>query len=160
MKKSRVRVLIRFQPLISDCLEYEAAFEGIRVGTLANRLLQEELSKIEMVGARNCFVLDSEEYEDALAEIKQGRGVYIIPTQETISGYLPAKMARTINRQVTFWMTESQQELLNQIVRIQDIMGTLDNGKVASYRYAIHGLLLNNPVIQKLDETQDVLAAE
>lgn len=155
MDEAKTRILIRFQPMIGDCLEYEAAFEGIRFGTLANRLLREELDKLENIGIENCFIKDTEEYENALPEIEQGRRVYILPSQETISRYIPKKNARTINRQVSFIIYEHDREVLEEIVRLQDIMGTMEYGEVVSYRYAIHGLLLNNPVIQRLDESSE-----
>ena len=155
MDEAKTRILIRFQPMIGDCLEYEAAFEGIRFGTLANRLLREEMDKLENIGIENCFIKDTEEYENALPEIEQGRRVYILPSQETISRYIPKKNARTINRQVSFIIYEHDREVLEEIVRLQDIMGTMEYGEVVSYRYAIHGLLLNNPVIQRLDESSE-----
>ena len=36
MKKERV--LIRFRPEIYECFELEAAYQGLRVGTIANQL--------------------------------------------------------------------------------------------------------------------------
>lgn len=151
MEERKLRILIRFQPLIYDNLEYEAAFEGVKLGGIANRLLLEELSKVEKVGINNCFVLDSEEYEKTLPEIRQGREVYILPPKETIAKYLPEKIGRTINRQVSFYLPKQKYDLLTQIVELQDIMGTMDGDRVSSYRYAVHGLLLNNPLVQKLD---------
>ena len=155
MDEAKTRILIRFQPMMGDCLEYEAAFEGIRIGTLANRLLREELDKLEDIEIKNCFIKDTEEYENALPEIEQGRRAYILPSQETISRYVPKKNARTINRQVSFLVYERDREVLEEIVRLQDIMGTMEHGEVVSYRYAVHGLLLNNPVIQRLDESSE-----
>lgn len=38
MKKERV--LIRFRPEIYECFELEAAYQGLRVGTIANQLFQ------------------------------------------------------------------------------------------------------------------------
>ena len=43
MKKERV--LIRFRPEIYECFELEAAYQGLRVGTIANQLLISELNK-------------------------------------------------------------------------------------------------------------------
>lgn len=157
MDENKHRILIRFQPLVYDKLEYEAAFEGVKLGSIANRLLLEELGKVEKVGINNCYVLDSEEYEMALPEIRQGREVYVLPPKETIAKYLPEKIGRTINRQVSFYLPRQKHDLLTQIVKLQDIMGTMDGDRVSSFRYAIHGLLLNNPLVQKLegaDETE------
>mgnify|MGYP000526733632 CR=1 FL=1 len=43
--KKKERVLIRFRPEIYECFELEAAYEGLRVGTIANRLLISEIKK-------------------------------------------------------------------------------------------------------------------
>ena len=113
------------------------------------------MDKLEDIGIQNCFIKDTEEYANALPEIEQGRRVYILPPQETISRYIPKRNARTINRQVSFIIYEHDREVLEEIVRLQDIMGTMEYGEVVSYRYAVHGLLLNNPVIQRLDESSE-----
>lgn len=149
MSENRERILIRFQPKISDCLEAQAALEGVKIGTVANRILQEELEKVSKVGISNCMVLDSDDYAKILPEIEQGRGVYLLPEVDMIQQYLPSRRDRTINRQISLYISQQQQELLLQIVKIQDIMGTIEYGKVVSYRYAIHGLFLNSPIIQK-----------
>ena len=47
MKKERV--LIRFRPEIYECFELEAAYQGLRVGTIANQLLISELNKAASV---------------------------------------------------------------------------------------------------------------
>ena len=143
------RILIRFQPLIADCLEYQAAYLGIKVGTITNELIRDELKKIEAVGIKNCFVQDSEEYETVLSEIRKGREAYILPSKDRIQRYLPDKNGRTLNRQISIFLTENEAELLDQIVRLQDIMGTMKYGEISSYRYAVHGLLLNSPVIKR-----------
>ena len=48
--KKKERVLIRFRPEIYECFELEAAYEGLRVGTIANRLLISEIKKVARVG--------------------------------------------------------------------------------------------------------------
>ena len=47
MKKERI--LIRFRPEIYECFELEAAYQGLRVGTIANQLLISELNKAASV---------------------------------------------------------------------------------------------------------------
>ena len=52
MKKERV--LIRFRPEIYECFELEAAYQGLRVGTIANQLLISELNKAASVKPEHC----------------------------------------------------------------------------------------------------------
>lgn len=59
--KKKERVLIRFRPEIYECFELEAAYEGLRVGTIANRLLISEIKKVARVGKGHCVVSGSEE---------------------------------------------------------------------------------------------------
>lgn len=54
MKKERV--LIRFRPEIYECFELEAAYQGLRVGTIANQLLISELNKAASVKPEHCVV--------------------------------------------------------------------------------------------------------
>ena len=60
MKKERV--LIRFRPEIYECFELEAAYQGLRVGTIANQLLISELNKAASVKPEHCVVFGSEDY--------------------------------------------------------------------------------------------------
>ena len=53
MKEEKVKVNLRVGLLIRETLVDEAAVEDIRVGTLANRLLQSEMDKVMKVGADN-----------------------------------------------------------------------------------------------------------
>ena len=59
--EKKERVLIRFRPEIYECFELEAAYEGLRVGTIANRLLISEIKKVARVGKGHCVVSGSEE---------------------------------------------------------------------------------------------------
>ena len=56
MKKERV--LIRFRPEIYECFELEAAYQGLRVGTIANQLLISELNKAASVKQNTALYLD------------------------------------------------------------------------------------------------------
>ena len=149
MSEQKRRLLIRFQPAIADYFDYQAAFEGSMLGTVANRLLREELGKIEAVGIENCFVTGSEEYKKAFPTKRKTKGIYMIPPKATIEKYLPQRNGKTINRQVSFILTERELEILEQVVVIQDIMGTMNNRGICSFRYAVHGLLLNSPILKK-----------
>lgn len=59
MKEEKVKVNLRVGLLIRETLVDEAAVEDIRVGTLANRLLQSEMDKVMKVGADNCLIMNS-----------------------------------------------------------------------------------------------------
>lgn len=48
-------------------------------------------------------------------------------------------------------MTEDEVSQLNRVVYAQDVFGTYDSEKILSYRYAIHGLLLNTELLEKAD---------
>ena len=73
MKEEKVKVNLRVGLLIRETLVDEAAVEDIRVGTLANRLLQSEMDKVMKVGADNCLIMNSREYLASEAEIEQNR---------------------------------------------------------------------------------------
>ena len=70
--EKKERVLIRFRPEIYECFELEAAYEGLRVGTIANRLLISEIKKVARVGKGHCVVSGSEE-DMAIPEGKKTR---------------------------------------------------------------------------------------
>lgn len=78
MKEEKVKVNLRVGLLIRETLVDEAAVEDIRVGTLANRLLQSELDKVMAVGADNCLIMNSREYLAGEAEIEQNKAAYYL----------------------------------------------------------------------------------
>ena len=67
MKKERI--LIRFRPEIYECFELEAAYQGLRVGTIANQLLISELNKAASVKPEHCVVFGSEDRRASEAAI-------------------------------------------------------------------------------------------
>ena len=73
MKEEKVKVNLRVGLLIRETLVDEAAVEDIRVGTLANRLLQSELDKVMAAGVDNCLIVNSREYLAGAAEIEQNK---------------------------------------------------------------------------------------
>lgn len=156
MEEKKERVLIRFRPEIYECFELEAAYEGLRVGTLANQLLICEIEKVSRLGESRCVVFGSEEYE-AIPENKRG-DYYVLPESKHIIEYLPEQTgkrgAKPINKQVTFYLTKDQLETLKKIVYIQDIRKSMDCGRIVTYRFAVLGLLLNN---EALDRKQPVV---
>ena len=72
MKKERV--LIRFRPEIYECFELEAAYQGLRVGTIANQLLISELNKAASVKPEHCVVFGSEDYAANICRSKPESG--------------------------------------------------------------------------------------
>lgn len=50
MENDKTRILVRFRPEISECFELQAIYEGLRVGTIANRVLREEIEKVRRAG--------------------------------------------------------------------------------------------------------------
>lgn len=150
MDKEKIRILVRIQPVVYDCLELEAIYEGIRVGSLANKLLREELLKILEVGIDNCIIA-----ERASAEPNQ----YALLPKGKLDKYMPLRRGKTINKQVSFYITDTELQLLNKIVYLQDIPETIDGDKITSYRFAITGILLNSNIFQKIrTETAEISA--
>ena len=79
MKDEKVKINMRVGQRLREVLEGRAAVEDIRVGTLTNRLLQEELGKVLAVGAEHCVVEGEDEYEQHCEEIAQNRDQYFLP---------------------------------------------------------------------------------
>ena len=53
------------------------------------------------------------------------------------------------NKQVSLYLSDDEVNQLNKVVYAQDVFGTYDSEKILSYRYAIHGLLLNTELLKK-----------
>ena len=47
---NKIRVLVRFRPEIFECFETRSDYEGTKAGTVANRLLKDEIEKVSRVG--------------------------------------------------------------------------------------------------------------
>ena len=69
MKPRKYRLRIRLHRKIYDLLEMEALWQDSKIGTLANRILQEELAKLRQVGPDHCVCGD----EDAASAAHRGR---------------------------------------------------------------------------------------
>lgn len=99
MKEEKIKVNLRVGLLIRETLVDEAAVEDIRVGTLANRLLQSEMDKVMKVGADNCLIMNSREYLASEAEIEQNRAAYYLFEQRLSAGLLLRSwMTRSIHK--------------------------------------------------------------
>lgn len=60
MKPRKYRLRIRLHRKIYDLLEMEALWQDSKIGTLANRILQEELAKLRQVGLDHCVCGDED----------------------------------------------------------------------------------------------------
>ena len=143
MKDEKVKINMRVGQRLREVLEGRAAVEDIRVGTLTNRLLQEELGKVLAVGAEHCVVEGEDEYEQHCEEIAQNRDqYYIFPSDAAVDD--------NMFPQISLYFTKEQHEVMNEIVLRRGAWKTVQNGRVKSYRYVIVGMLLNNPACRKL----------
>ena len=57
-----VKINLRLSMRVREVLNDEAEVEDTRIGTVANRLLQEELGRMIAVGADRCVMKDTKEY--------------------------------------------------------------------------------------------------
>ncbi len=60
MKPRKYRLRIRLHRKIYDLLEMEALWQDSKIGTLANRILREELAKLRQVGLDHCVCGDED----------------------------------------------------------------------------------------------------
>ena len=58
----KIRVLVRFRPEIFECFEMRSDYEGTKAGTVANRLLKDEIEKASRVGERHIVIQNSDEF--------------------------------------------------------------------------------------------------
>ncbi|WP_455500898.1 hypothetical protein [Gemmiger sp.] len=151
MKDEKVKINMRVGQRLREVLEGRAAVEDIRVGTLTNRLLQEELDKVLAVGVEHCVVEGEEEYEKHREEIAQHRErYYIFPSDAAVDDNMSTKEDNTVFPQISLYFTKEQYEIMSEIVLRRGAWKTVQNGRVKSYRYVIVGMLLNNPACRKL----------
>lgn len=151
MKDEKVKINMRVGQRLREVLEGRAAVEDIRVGTLTNRLLQEELGKVLAVGAEHCVVEGEDENEQHCEEIAQNRDqYYIFPSDAAVDDNMSTKEDNTVFPQISLYFTKEQHEVMNEIVLRRGAWKTVQNGRVKSYRYVIVGMLLNNPACRKL----------
>lgn len=53
------------------------------------------------------------------------------------------------NKQISFYLTDDEIKVLNEVVYAQDIRITMDYGEIVTYRFAILALLLNAPELAR-----------
>lgn len=150
MKNDKTRILVRFRPEISECFDLRASYEGLRTGTIANRALRKEIEKVSRVGKGHIIIRDSAESRECEAEGEGSGSVYILPNTKEVIACMPDQSRKrgtkvTDNKQISFYLTDDEIEILNKVVYTQDIRATIDCGNIVTYRFAILALLLNSP---------------
>lgn len=150
MRNDKTRILVRFRPEISECFDLRASYEGLRTGTIANRALRKEIEKVSMVGKGHIIIRDSDESRECEAAGEGSGSVYILPDTKEVIACMPDQSRKrgtkvTDNKQISFYLTDDEIEILNEVVYTQDIRATMDCGEILTYRFAILALLLNSP---------------
>ena len=148
MNSEKSTISVRFRSDFAEILEVRAWYEGSRLGTLTNRLVRSELQKVSRVGEKYIISKGSAEYDELV------ESYYLLPEIDEIISFMPTNEGRrgtklTKNKQVSLYLTEDEVSQLNRVVYAQDVFGTYDSEKILSYRYAIHGLLLNTELLKK-----------
>ncbi len=144
-----MKINLRLSMRVREVLNDEAEVEDARIGTVTNRLLQEELGRMMAVGADRCVMKDTKEYR-ALAD--RINDCYVLPTEPEINRYIATRLDDKNYPQVSLYFTKEQAEFMAGLVKKQRIRGTLYyDGSVKSYRYLIVGMLLKNPLFADFD---------
>ena len=139
-----VKINLRLSMRVREALNDEAEVEDTRIGTVTNRLLQEELGRMMAVGADRCVMKDTKEYRALMPRLE---GSYVVPTEPEINRYIATRLDDKNYPQVSLYFTKEQAEFMARLVKKQRIRGTLYyDGSVKSYRYLIVGMLLKNPL--------------
>ena len=80
MKPRKYRLRIRLHRNIYGLLEMEALWQDSKIGTLANRILQEELAKLRQVGLDHCVCGDEDAASARRIEAeKHPESYYMLP---------------------------------------------------------------------------------
>ena len=139
-----IKINLRLSMRVREVLNDEAEVEDTRIGTVANRLLQEELGRMMAVGADRCVMKDTKEYRALMQHLE---GSYVLPTELEINRHITTRLDDKNYPQVSLYFTKEQAEFMDGLVKKQRIRGTLYyDGSVKSYRYVIVGMLLKNPL--------------
>lgn len=154
MENDKTRILVRFRPEISECFELQAIYEGLRVGTIANRVLREEIEKVSRAGKGHIITRDSAEFEEYETAGDGSDPVYVLPNAKEVIAYMPDQARKrgtkvANNKQISFYLTDDEIKVLNEVVYAQDIRITMDYGEIVTYRFAILALLLNAPELAR-----------
>ena len=169
MNSEKNIIAVRFRSDFAEMLEIRAWYEGSRLGTLTNRLIRNELQKVSRVGERYIISKGSAEYDELVATEGLDESYYLLPEIDEIISFMPTNEGRRgtklmKNKQVSLYLAEDEVNQLNKVVYAQDVFGTYNSEKILSYRYAIHGLLLNTELVKnrftKISNTYSGYAAK
>lgn len=98
MKPRKYRLRIRLHRKIYDLLEMEALWQDSKIGTLTNRILQEELAKLRQVGLDHCVCGDEDAASARRIEAeKHPESYYMLPSfdcRESICRPMAAALTR------------------------------------------------------------------
>ena len=142
MENDKTRILVRFRPEISECFELQAIYEGLRVGTIANRVLREEIEKVRREGKGHIITRDSAEFEEYETAGEGSDPVYVLPNAKEVIAYMPDQARKRGTK-------DDEIKALNEVVYAQDIRIAMDCGEIVTYRFAILALLLNAPELAR-----------
>ena len=131
MNSEKSTISVRFRSDFAEILEVRAWYEGSRLGTLTNRLVRSELQKVSRVGQKYIISKGSAEYDELVATGGLDESYYLLPEIDEIISFMPTNEGRRGTK-----LTKNK-------------FGTYDSEKILSYRYAIHGLLLNTELLKK-----------
>ena len=152
VNEDKIKINIRVGKRLKELLEEEAAVEDLRIGTMANILVKEELDKVMAVGISHCYTVDGKDYRvmkepfDTYPE-----DFYVFPQPKKVDSFLRTKPGDENCPQISFYFTPEQMDVMKQLVKKQGVRYTVRNGIVKSYRYIVVGLLLNHPLCKELN---------
>ena len=149
MKPRKYRLRIRLHRKIYDLLEMEALWQDSKIGTLANRILQEELAKLWQVGLDHCVCGDEDAASARRIEAeKHPESYYMLPSFDCREKYMPTHgRGLDTKGQVTLLVTADRESGC-----VRGLYSESQGQTVKSYRYQIVGLLLHNPLLQELQK--------
>lgn len=153
VNEDKIKINIRVGEKLKNILEEEAAVEDLRIGTMANILVKEELDKVMAVGVSHCYTVDGKDYCVMKEPIDTyPEDFYVFPNQEKVDSFMRTKPdEKKKYPQISFYFTPEQMEVMEQLVKKQGVRYTVRNGIVKSYRYIVVGLLLNHPLCKELN---------
>ena len=148
MKPRKYRLRIRLHRKIYDLLEMEALWQDSKIGTLANRILQEELAKLRQVGLDHCVCGDEDAASARRIEAeKHPESYYMLPSFDCREKYMPTHgRGLDTKGQVTLLVTAEQLQLIDALFDresgcVRGLYSESQGQTVKSYRYQIVGLL-------------------
>lgn len=151
------RVRIRLHHKIYDALELEALWQDRKIGTLANRIMQEEFAQLKKAWPEYCICGCDEEKSARRREAEQHpERYYIFPSLDCREKYMPSHgRGLETKGQVTLMVTDEQLEMLDALFEkesdyVRGVYSESMGKTVKSYRYQIIGMMLHNPLLQEL----------